>query len=129
MVTSTRLLTSLLLTLTSCLLASCGHSDCFYSGLAKAWDDNNSNGMLDSGEVPLPGVLISVSGGRAGTLWWQAPTDVKGEALMNFAYSCNSAFEVTAQAPPNSRATTPERVSLASRASGSGPVLFGFTSK
>ena len=107
-------------------------------GTAKAWDDQNENGLWDKSEAPLAGVeFVVINNQQEYRFRDRSTSDKNGEAeLLTFPYTCDSLHGINllvqATPPEGYRATTPEQVII------SGDELphvwgrtcfFGFTSK
>ncbi len=93
-----------------------GISDGCRFGTAKAWTDQNGNGVWDLNEMPLAGVKFEVINSPHDYRFVDSPTsDENGEAsLTTFPYTCDSLHRanlVIQVTPPHGyRTTTPDQV-------------------
>lgn len=100
--------------------------ECLWAGEAKAWDDENANGLWDAGESPLAGVVVAA--GVGGSFGGRNPrsTDASGRvALGSSLHACTTPeVELQAGPPPGYRPTTAASIRVGAR--DRGPHLFGF---
>ena len=95
-----------------------GFSDGCYIGWAKAWIDENENGIWDKNEKPLMGVLFVIEDSQQeSNLNAESTSDEKGEAFLRvFPNTCRSLEEadlvIKATPPLGYRVTTPIQVSI-----------------
>ncbi len=96
------------------------HPTCHESVTAKAWLDQNGNGKLDTKELSLPGIRLSIKDS-------EEATDSKGEVDTLIWTQCKVVtFTVAAEPPPGYRFTTPNIVTVTTTSdSGSTSVYFG----
>ncbi len=110
-------------------------TDCVWYDTAKAWIDENENGVWDSNEQPLAGVRFVVDDIRnAYPEVGEAISDEQGKAQLTVSLpGCPTVeFEISAQPPEGYQATTPSRVSVSQDAlkrPGSDEFVFGFVAK
>lgn len=93
---------------------SMGSADCAWLGIAKAWIDENENGYMDDGEIPLEGVSFHVDDIRNKYIDVAEPvtTDGNGDAQLDvWLPGCPDVdFEVYADVPEGYRPTTNSRL-------------------
>ena len=94
------------------LLLSCtACRDCVWSDKAKAWVDENQNGVWDEGEISLAGVQFIIDDVQNDyqDVGREATSDENGDAnLVVWLPGCPGVlFEISAQPPDGYRSTTP----------------------
>jgi hypothetical protein len=103
-------------------------ADCQFAGTAKAWIDENENGMWDRSEPPLSGVsfLVDDVENNMRNVGDLASSDTNGEAsLYVWLPGCPKVrLEIYATVPSGYRLTTQPRITA--REDDQGPFLFGF---
>jgi hypothetical protein len=81
-----------------------GFADGCYLGTAKAWIDENANGLWDTDEKPLPGVSFSLTDGKSDRDYlYEAVSKEKGEFFLSiFPNTCKSlkGYTLTLRATP-----------------------------
>jgi sugar lactone lactonase YvrE len=97
--------------------------DCAWNATAQTWVDMNGNGIRDSGDPPLPGVLFHVDdilNGYSGVGSGDGPTDWKGEAqLYVWLPGCPKArFEIYPDVPSGYRALSDSKPTVDARSTG-----------
>jgi hypothetical protein len=103
-------------------------ADCFFAGTARAWIDENENGIWDPDELPLPGVRFFVDDikNELTNVGDAASSNEDGEAVVYvWLPGCPRVrFEIYATPPPGYRLTTQPRIPA--RQDDDGPFPFGF---
>ena len=93
-----------------------GFADGCYLGTAKAWVDENANGLWDTAEKPLPGVSFSLTDTQSDKDYLYEPvSNEKGEFFLSiFPNTCKSlkgyTLTLRAEPPEGYKAATPSEI-------------------
>ena len=104
-------------------------ADCFLYFHLTAWIDENANGELDAGELPLAGVEFRVDGGYASsTSKGRATSDEEGNATVDTwtPGGCPDTFSISATPPEGYTLTTESPVVVTEPFSARVDAAFGF---
>ncbi|MBP7687049.1 MAG: hypothetical protein KA765_04050 [Thermoflexales bacterium] len=109
-------------------------SDCGWTATAKAWIDQNENGIWDKGEQPFQGVVFRADDAVNYYAETVTPTTSNskgaGELYHPGAQTCGKiSYQIYTDVPQGYRLTTASRLAIqGKKADYYGPYLFGFTS-